>query len=403
MLNSFDGIQICREINRSAKSGCLLIDSAHVSWRIYFNNRQLQYATYSLQSIETLIYHLSHLGYKLPSGAIENLQVNFQKGLSSSLSMIEQPLYQAIEQLQHQYALDAEAAKAVKLAIATDALTHLLWLTKANHRWIEVDSDPAVALAPMADILDRLQGALESWRRLGPVIASPHQQPWCPDPTKLTQPLPHGALNQSLLTMLARLMQGDSIHQISLALKQDSLKLAQLLHPYIQQHVFCLRPPSLPFDKLSGVRSPSLSQPLRPPVLGPKSPPQSSTKRRKIVCIDDSPVMLETIQKYLGSEGFDVAAVENPMESISTLFSMAPDLILMDVSMPGINGNRLCEILRRSSTFKTLPIIMVSGNTSMLDKVKAESSGATDYLTKPFSKVDLIAIIETHLAIVAAA
>ena len=109
--------------------------------------------------------------------------------------------------------------------------------------------------------------------------------------------------------------------------------------------------------------------------------------------------MLETLQRYLGKEGFEVATVENPMESMATLFSMKPDLILMDVSMPGMNGDRLCQILRRSAAFKQLPIIMVSGNAGALGKAKAESSGATAYLTKPFSKQDLLTLIETHLTV----
>ena len=107
--------------------------------------------------------------------------------------------------------------------------------------------------------------------------------------------------------------------------------------------------------------------------------------------------MLNTIRQYLGHEQFDVVTVENPMESLTALFGMKPDLILMDVSMPGINGNRLCQILRRSDVFKQLPIIMVSGNTGTLDRAKAQASGATDYLTKPFSREELLAIVQTHL------
>ncbi|NET37152.1 MAG: response regulator [Cyanothece sp. SIO1E1] len=401
-MNSFDAIQICRETNRSYKSGCLLVDSAHVSWRIYISQGQLQYATHSLQSIDTLMYHLTHLGYRLPATAIESLRANLQISSDPTLAMIEQPLYQAITQLQHQHILTADAAKATKLAISKDALQHLLWLTKANHRWSNHDAEQVIELAPMAEILNHLQARLQSWQQLWPVITSPHQQPWCPDHAKLTQPVRHGALNPSLLSTLVQLMQGNSIHQLSLVLKQDSLKLAQLLHPYIQQQVFLLRPPSSPFDKSPNIRASLAPQSLPQHIFIPKSAQQSFSKTHKIVCIDDSQAMLETIQRYLGSEGFDVVTVENPMESISTLFSMKPDLILMDVSMPGINGNRLCEILRRSSVFKQLPIIMVSGNTSILDKAKAESSGATDYLTKPFSKADLIAIIETHLAAVVA-
>lgn len=134
-------------------------------------------------------------------------------------------------------------------------------------------------------------------------------------------------------------------------------------------------------------------------------PPQSSArsgKRYKVVCIDDSPTVLDTIQRHLGSDRFEIATVENPMASLSALFDLKPDLILMDVSMPGIDGNRLCTILKRSSVFTDVPIIMVSGNTGLLDKEKAKAAGATDYLTKPFSKEELLAMVEGHLQLLAA-
>jgi two-component system, chemotaxis family, response regulator PixG len=70
----------------------------------------------------------------------------------------------------------------------------------------------------------------------------------------------------------------------------------------------------------------------------------------------------------------------------------------MDVSMPGIDGNRLCQILKRSSVFTNVPIVMVSGNTGLLDKEKAKAAGATDYLTKPFSQDELLALVNQYLA-----
>jgi two-component system, chemotaxis family, response regulator PixG len=128
------------------------------------------------------------------------------------------------------------------------------------------------------------------------------------------------------------------------------------------------------------------------------SHPPTATKKYKVVCIDDSPTVLDTIQRYLGTERFEIATVENPMASLSALFDMKPDLILMDVSMPGIDGNRLCQILKRSSVFTHVPIVMVSGNTGVLDQEKAKAAGATDYLTKPFSREELLALVDQYLS-----
>ena len=85
------------------------------------------------------------------------------------------------------------------------------------------------------------------------------------------------------------------------------------------------------------------------------------------------------------------------MLSLGVLFSAKPDLILMDFSMPGINGYKLCSILRKSHVFQTTPIIMVSGNLNLVDDNKWQTSGITDYLPKPFDREDLIKMIERHL------
>ncbi len=119
--------------------------------------------------------------------------------------------------------------------------------------------------------------------------------------------------------------------------------------------------------------------------------------RYLIVCIDDSQAMLEKIESYLDPEHFELKTIIDPVASVSKICSIRPDLVLMDVSMPSINGNSLCQILKRSYMFKDVPIIMISSNASPLNKATAQSAGATDYLEKPFSKMQLMKVLETYL------
>lgn len=127
---------------------------------------------------------------------------------------------------------------------------------------------------------------------------------------------------------------------------------------------------------------------------------RSSTGKQSrylIVCIDDSQAMLEKIESYLDPEHFELKTIIDPVASVSKICSTRPDLVLMDVSMPSINGNSLCQILKRSYMFKDVPIIMISSNASPLNKATAQSAGATDYLEKPFSKMQLMNVLETYL------
>jgi twitching motility two-component system response regulator PilG len=215
---------------------------------------------------------------------------------------------------------------------------------------------------------------------------------------RLLQPVAQGMLPAQTLVMIGRLMHGISIRQLAFLLKQDVLKLCQVLHPYISAGSLRLEPPQAPRNRLPTI--PTTPAPMaieQPPIANDGPSGGNPQKQYKVVCIDDSPTVLDTIQRYLGTEKFSVATVEDPMASLSALFDMKPDLILMDVSMPGIDGNRLCQILKRSSVFTNVPIIMVSGNTGILDKEKAKAAGATDYLTKPFSKAELLAIVNQYL------
>ena len=74
-----------------------------------------------------------------------------------------------------------------------------------------------------------------------------------------------------------------------------------------------------------------------------------------------------------------------------------PDLILLDLHMEGIDGYELCRIIRNNSMFKKTPIIMVTGSKGIVDKVKARLVGASGYLTKPFTRADLLKMVFMHL------
>jgi two-component system, chemotaxis family, response regulator PixG len=186
-------------------------------------------------------------------------------------------------------------------------------------------------------------------------------------------------------------------------LKQDDLKVAQLLSPYIKHKILQLHLPKSPLDRLPQIPSFQPKPQLSAANLSSANPTPPITsgkpdrKLYKIACIDDSRTMLDTIEAYLGTEKYEIITIENPMISLPYLFESQPDLILMDISMPGINGNRLCRILKKSPVFQHVPIIFVSGNTKILTQETIQSAGATDYLAKPFSSESLRAIAEKYL------
>lgn len=124
---------------------------------------------------------------------------------------------------------------------------------------------------------------------------------------------------------------------------------------------------------------------------------QQPVKTWKIVCIDDSESMLNIIDNYLGSQDFQVTLIQDSMKALMKITSIRPDLILLDIGMPNVDGYQLCSLIRKSSILKDIPIVMVTGNKGLIDRARARLAGATDYLAKPFFQADLLRMIMRHL------
>lgn len=118
----------------------------------------------------------------------------------------------------------------------------------------------------------------------------------------------------------------------------------------------------------------------------------------KIVCIDDSPSILQAIQTHL-DEQFNVVMIADPLKALMQVMRHNPDVILLDVGMPNLDGYELCAMLRRHPRFRETPVIMVTGHTGFIDRARAKLVGASGYLTKPFTRTELLDTIAKHIPI----
>ena len=115
----------------------------------------------------------------------------------------------------------------------------------------------------------------------------------------------------------------------------------------------------------------------------------------KIVLVEDEQALADTIAFNLTAEGYTVITVADGLEALTTIRSEQPDLLLLDIMLPGIDGLEICRILRhRSADF---PIILLTAKSSELDKVLGLDIGADDYITKPFSMLELLARVRAAL------
>jgi two-component system, chemotaxis family, response regulator PixG len=116
-----------------------------------------------------------------------------------------------------------------------------------------------------------------------------------------------------------------------------------------------------------------------------------------IACIDDSQTVLNSIKLFLDENTFTVVTINDPVKALMQILRSKPDLILLDVEMPNLDGYELCSLLRRHSAFKNIPIIMVTGRTGFIDRAKAKMVRSSGYLTKPFTQSELLKIVFKHI------
>ncbi|WP_448561766.1 response regulator [Trichothermofontia sp.] len=102
-----------------------------------------------------------------------------------------------------------------------------------------------------------------------------------------------------------------------------------------------------------------------------------------VLAVDDSPVIHTMIRRALEPD-YQVISVENGVKALALIYHETVDLVLLDVSMPGVDGLEVCRTIRTLEQFRTLPIIMLTSRDRPFDKIQGRVAGATEYLTKPF-------------------
>ena len=118
----------------------------------------------------------------------------------------------------------------------------------------------------------------------------------------------------------------------------------------------------------------------------------------KILIVDDSPTELHVLTKMLGRDGYETVTAEDGEEGIEKAKSESPDLILMDVVMPGLNGFQATRKLSRDAATKHIPVIMVTTKDQDTDREWGMRQGARDYMVKPVKSDELLAKVRAVLA-----
>lgn len=126
---------------------------------------------------------------------------------------------------------------------------------------------------------------------------------------------------------------------------------------------------------------------------------QPAPIKDSILVVDDTLPNLRLLSNMLSEYGYDVRGVPNGPMALEVVALDPPDLVLLDINMPGMNGYEVCQQLKAAPDSADIPVIFISALDEVLDKVRAFHVGGVDYITKPFQLEEILVRVRTHLTI----
>lgn len=124
---------------------------------------------------------------------------------------------------------------------------------------------------------------------------------------------------------------------------------------------------------------------------------ETNLKKARILIIDDHPANLKLLTKMLSEHSYCVRIAPSAKLAINSIMAEPPDLILLDIKMPEMDGYEVCQQIKSNQETCDIPVIFISGLEDVIDKVKAFEMGGVDYIVKPFATLEVIARVENHL------
>jgi chemotaxis family two-component system response regulator PixG len=343
-----------------ATTGCLQISSGGSSWFLYLEQGNLVYASDLVDPFGRLDRHLRRMSVQVPS-LISAVRVQVRLMFESPAVERSTQLsdYRAICWLVEQQHLPPDQAVSLIESLAKEVIEAFLPIQTGSYELIEHDLLVDFPKFCQLDLRSLVEGCQNQIRRRQASITNPITTNRFP---ASSSPVPAPKSNQTI---------GHSINSLFSQRAQNQQSQGQASQGQASQ--------SQSFQSQTSSLLPT-------------------SKTYTIACIDDSPTVLQAINSFLDDKSFSVVLISDPVKALMQIIRSKPDLILLDVTMPSLDGYELCSLLRKHPSFRNTPIIMVTGNTGFIDRAKAKLVGASGYLTKPFTQSDLIKIIFKHLS-----
>ena len=236
----------------------------------------------------------------------------------------------------------------------------------------------SVNLLNIESVLYNAQRTWLSWKNNGLEQCSPNLAPLLKNPQKLQEEI-SGIVFQNFLLLLDGKR---TLLDLAIRMNRDVHRLTSSLLNYVNQGL-------LNFVEVDDIEPPKLLQKI---LVQANNNQVNTLNKPLIVCIDDSPQICKVMEYIVTSRRYRFISIQESITAIPNLITAKPDFIFLDIGMPIVNGYELCAQIRRISQFKDVPIVILTGNDGIVDRVRAKVAGATAFIAKP---IEIAKIVDT--------
>ena len=219
-----------------------------------------------------------------------------------------------------------------------------------------------------------------TWKKSGFININPNSAPQIISQQQLKQAVPPVVYQNFIKLLDGR----RTLRDLAVGMNKDLLLLTKSIYPYVQQQLLQLV--EVPDLKLIKTIDNSEKNLLKQP--------KNTSNKPLIACVDDSPQVCQIMNQIVTKADYRFLGIQQPIQAVPSLINANPKMIFLDIGMPILNGYEVCTQIRRVSKLQEVPIIMLTGNDGVFDRVKAKVCGASDFISKPIEIEKILKAIE---------
>ena len=366
-------------------SGQLLLTGIHkTQWVFYLYLGRLVYATGGNHPIRrwrrNMVAHLPNLPSHMSAiqADVDNLEINSEHNCWQY-----ELLCFWVEQQKITLEQAAKMIRNTMVEVLFD-ITQVMQVTCQLKPDKNLPFSTRLVLMDAEQVIAEAQQLWQSWQTAKIADRSPDMAPIIAQPQELQQ-----QTNPQIYQTLSQLLDGQqTLRDLSVRMKRDVVTVTRSLLPYVQRGLVRL------------INIPDI-EPPKLPVKDSSDNEAINNQKITIACVDDSPLICQTMEKIITGAGYNFIGINDALRAIAMLLAKKPDLIFLDLIMPNANGYEICSQLRKLTFFKHTPIVILTGNDGIVDRVRAKMVGSSDFISKPVDANLVQEIIRKHLKLTA--